>query len=591
MRRPVLAVLTAILLAVPLTAPASATSVTTSQPAGQAGSATASVDPRAAAAQTALVAAEDDRLSKVLAASAIARWSEPPVSSVFDLTTGQVRTLVLPAREQAYRLDDLVAAAPDAVSRTADGSYLVRRPLVVDVGATLTFEAGQRVRLSSGADGFVSVVSAGGLLRSEGTRQAPVSIISYDPSTGQPDQNTADGRAYLRADGGSVDLRNLTLTGLGFWSGRTGGLALTGAERTDPQSKRSATVEPGEQGAPPSVSLQESGDSSVTGHLENVSTRDNQFGLFISDGRGVSVRGGKFQSSRSSGLVVHRGSSDVQVSGVTVTKSGADGVDIARGATKVTVRDAWILDNLGSGVLLDGQPLADGPSAAGNPIAPSGGNVVERSRLTRNAHSGVRVIGGTDVRVSANTISGSDIGVLVTDAATGITVEGNTIERATRFAVALRTGAHAAVRTNTIRGGQTAIHLRDAVGEVHDNRISQVSQHALAAVGAVSGSVVTGNTLSGSGARAVDLDRATGLTIRDGANDTSGWQPKLTFVQRAERMISPATAIWIVLAVLLVLTAAKRGRRPIRHPYAAQAPLPVTEPGPDSAEKVRVPTG
>ena len=179
------------------------------------------------------VADEDHRLLEVRTVDSLARWNKLALNKPYRLATGSAYTLVLTQRRDAYTIRDPLSLAPQTFVQQPDGGYLLSEHIVVQSGATLNLAAsgGLRLRLASDADGFVSIVNYGGTLNIQGTKGRPVTIGSWNRDTDAADLLTNDGRAYLRSIGGQVRLKHLQLTDLGFWSGRTGGLALTGTDR------------------------------------------------------------------------------------------------------------------------------------------------------------------------------------------------------------------------------------------------------------------------------------------------------------------------------------------------------------------------
>ena len=78
----------------------------------------------------------------------------------------------------------------------------------------------------------MSIVNYGGRLNIAGRHRR--SGRDHAASTGSrpsPTTVTDDGRAYLRSIGGQISIEHAEISSLGFWSGRTGGLALTGTDR------------------------------------------------------------------------------------------------------------------------------------------------------------------------------------------------------------------------------------------------------------------------------------------------------------------------------------------------------------------------
>ena len=198
-----------------------------------------------------LVQAEAERLVYVRTVAPSAQYAEGLGTGPFRLRTGTGYTLVLPSRQQPYSLAELTLLAPDTLVREADATYLLSENVAVLAGATLDIrppdEAGRlSLRLSSDEEGFVSVVALGGAIAVTGTRQHPVDISSWNPREREVDTRTGDGRAYLRAAGGSVTLSHVNVSDLGFWSGPTGGLSITGADdaAADPVAAPATAAEP-----------------------------------------------------------------------------------------------------------------------------------------------------------------------------------------------------------------------------------------------------------------------------------------------------------------------------------------------------------
>jgi hypothetical protein len=183
--------------------------------------------------QAAVVAAEDRRLTEVRTVTALARWRGENWKTPYRLGTEGGYTLVLTPRSTAYTIADLLQLAPQTFLQMSDGSYLLSEHLVVMPRATLNLGApgGLSLRLASGHDGFATILSFGGELLISGDAGSEVEITSWDLAAGEPDATTADGRAYIRAVGGQFEASYAHLSDLGFWSGRTGGLALTGTDR------------------------------------------------------------------------------------------------------------------------------------------------------------------------------------------------------------------------------------------------------------------------------------------------------------------------------------------------------------------------
>lgn len=310
------------------------------------------ISPESAEHQAELVRGEDARLVDVRVAET--NRPGPQHAQPFRVRSAGLYTLVLTPRRNAYTLGDLRVPAPQTFLLQPDGSYLLREHILVEAGATLavTPQRPTTIKLASGVDGFVSIVAHGGRLRLLGTA-APLTIRSWDTTAGRPDDKLDDGRAYVRAMGQLI-ARHTSFAQLGFWSGRTGGVAMIGSQlqvaQVDPavakaraagvsSSRRQTPMLPA--GALPSVD----GTADVSpGEVSDCTMDGNAFGLF------VSARG---------------------VEGTVVTQS------VSRG-------------NGRDGMVIAGSPLAAGPSAGGESTRPFGNNVLSTNQVEANRRSGVR---------------------------------------------------------------------------------------------------------------------------------------------------------------------------------------------------------
>ena len=200
----------------------------------------------------ALVAAEDRRLLDIRTVSTLARWQNRAQKAPYRLSTPEGYTLVLTARSAVYTFADLLKLQPQTLLRLSDGSYLLTEHIVVLAGAELDLARpnGLNLHLASSAEGFVSIVSMGGRLKVVGTVDHPVRINSWDEGAAVPDTKTGDGRAYIRAVGGQLQISYAEISDLGFWSGRTGGVSLTGTNRPNTGALSADSPSSGSAGVP-----------------------------------------------------------------------------------------------------------------------------------------------------------------------------------------------------------------------------------------------------------------------------------------------------------------------------------------------------
>lgn len=539
-----------------------------------------------------LVSGEDERLVDIKVAVTSLGVSAPKVP--YRVRSAGGYTLVLTARRSPYTINDLRRLAPQTFVPLEDGSYLLREHLLVDAGATLSLapQKATTIRLASSGRGFVSIVNDGGRLRLLGRASAPLTITSWDETLRRVDPQTADGRAYIRSRGQTV-VRHATLKNLGFWSGRTGGLSIsfpdrpqTGAdidvadtkERTtgSTSTNRLTTVLP--TGGLPA---EETSLEAVGAEVSDSLVEGNAFGLFVSAASGVKITNVTIRRSTVSGLVLHRSVTSAQVQQVRVEGSGLDGVVVTKGVEGTTLSQVEARGNRRDGIRLDGSPLASGPSASGQSMRSFGGNVVATSTVADNGRTGIRVVGGANVRVITNSVTGGPQGIVVDEGAGAVVVEGNRVGGAATNGIHVRGSAGVEVRGNAVDGSPTGLRLSDATAEIADNTVSGATLHAVTLVGAVAGTTVTDNRLSGSGTTAVDVVRAAqdaDPVVED--NDLSGWEVTLTKDSLLSTVMHPMTLLWIGIGILMLLTLPLGKRRtgmPTPYPTGPSSPASIAD--------------
>jgi len=539
-----------------------------------------------------LVASEDDRLAFVRSIGAAIAGEEDAMGGPYRLDTQPASTLVLPAADEPYTLATLQDLAPKTFVQQPDGAYLLSENIVVLPGAALDLSGETRTTILLKSDGasFVSVISFGGALKVTGTEQAPVTIESRDPLTGTADENTIDGRAYVRVVGGTAEISHARFNELGFWSGNTGGLALTGLEqpaaRPAIDSAPTSQNEPesqgeGEENGAPTLSTEElealAADDQpdpglVSGTLQDVSTSGNAFGLFVSRATGVTISEASIRDSLVDGVVFHRFVTDSEIRTTESTGNAVDGLSIVQSSSAIRVSGFTASGNGRNGISIDGRPLADGPSAIGTPVSSYGDITVSGGSVADNARYGIEVSGGDGVTIDGARISGNAVGVMLNHGAKHVDVIGSTFYKQERQSIALRGGvADSRLLDNAVSSVDTGIHLRDASAEVAGNTFADVSNHAITLIGAASGARVTGNTISGHGSAPIHDDASGAMVI---GNDVDGWEVPPTAGSVMHTIFQPLTVIWVLLGLLLVFTALTgHRRRGIRHPYAEQVPL------------------
>lgn len=537
-----------------------------------------------------LVERESERLIYVRTVASAARWRVDGLEGPYRVHTGSSYTLVLPARAAPYTVEDLSALSPRGFTRQSGGAYVLSENIVVLAGANLTLLApegqGLDIRLESGQDNFVSIVALGGSLTLKGSEAEDVSIRSWDSGKSAVDTDTADGRAYVRVLGGHAAFSRTRISHLGFWSGNTGGLALTGSDQVGTFAPDTpvppAATEAAAAGARllPEEALAgwaargQQDYSIVTAGIDRLTVDGNAFGLFVSNARDIVIQDTIIAGSLVDGLVLHRSVTGAEITRTTSSGNAVDGFTVGSATTRATLKGVTAEGNGRNGISLDGRPLAEGPNAVGASVDSSGGNRVTQSTIAANRRYGVEVSGGSNLDVENNTITDNEVGVVVNYGAREVGISRNIFRHQSIQAVSIRDAdASAAVHRNTITGGDTGIYVRNAHADITGNELKAVSNHGITLLGEVKDTSVESNVLAGDGSSAIWDAESTGATVTD--NDTLGWAPAFTAERAAGSLVQPLTLVWVLLGMLLLVTAVTRTRRArlIRSPYAERVPL------------------
>ncbi|GAA3250545.1 hypothetical protein GCM10017691_62640 [Pseudonocardia petroleophila] len=475
-------------------------------------------------AQARIVTAEDDRVFATVGDSpgTGAPYEVPAVAPSI------VPTVVLTARERPYDLPALERL--DAAARMQGGDWMLTRSVLVGRGAVLDVQApGSTLRMASGTAGFAALVVLRGTLRMGGEPGAPLRVTSWDPAAGRVDTELADGRSYVRSVGGRMDLSHVDASELGFWSGRTGGVAWTGSAGEPGRGSATATV-----------------------------VSRSHYGMFTSRVEDLLINGGAVRDNAADGLLVHRESAGVTVRELATSGNARHGVAVSSGTERVVLSGVTAEANGGTGIRIDGSAPAASASASGASTAPGRGFTVERSAATGNGETGILAAGATDLVLRGNTVAGSPDGIVVRGAAAGPELTGNAVD-AEGFGIAVRDGVTDARLTgNSVTSATVAVQVSDAAATVRDTTVSDAARYGVSLVGAVDGTAVEANLLAGSGPAAVDVHRvAVGSNVTLTGNDATGWTVDRDDVAYWAAYVVDHPLVLLWLLILLVPVAAQ----------------------------------
>jgi parallel beta-helix repeat protein len=504
------------------------------------------------ARETVLVAAEDARIRAVLhGAEHIAQPEVIPYQ-------GARPTLVLPDGSRAYTAADLVHYGALVMLSGTTGlltdNVFVASDAQLDLGsATLG-----TLYLDSTSSGSASIVTWGGGLSFTGTAARPLTVEGWDQTASSAAADRGAGRPYIRDIGGVMTLTDVRAAALGFWSGRTGGVAWTGV----------------------------TGAASTGGATGSTFTGDT-YGAFVARGQDVTFTADRFESNELDGLHIHRYSAGSRVTSSSAVRNGGNGFQIDRDTRNTVLRGDLSQHNGVNGYYVDGRPLVAGASASGGSAVPSTGTVLENSAATGNARTGILIEGGSGTLVKSDEVCAAITAIALRTGVTDAILTGNDIGCHPRSALSVGPSAPGTVISgNTLAGARLGIVVRDSGRVTVDNNlVTGATVFGLTARGASSAINGVGNVISGTGVRAVDT-RAGASPPALTRTDTSGWahHAHVTFFSYLE--FHPLAALWLGIAVLILGAAAWSYRRRLPdHPYPASTRW--QRPGPAGAESSR----
>jgi len=492
----------------------------------------------------ALVAGEDLRLRTLLHHAN--RMLVPELIPV----RGALPTLVLPG-PGSYSLADLENAGAVAPLTQERGFVLVNSVLVAP-GATLKLGAPEvsTLHMDSSVAGFTSLVTWGGTLVLSGDNPNALLVITgWDRTVDRPAADNGYGRPYIRAVGGKLDLKFVHASSLGFWSGRTGGVAWTG------------------------ISSRAASGSAVSSQFTG-----NTYGAFVSRATKIQFTADLFEGNQLDGLRLHRNAIDSVVTGSAAARNGGNGFVVGRGATGDMLSSDLAVHNQGNGFLLNGQPLVSGASPSGGQSIASVGTVVQYSEASDNGRTGILVEGGSGTVVRSNVICGPITGIAVRAGASGTFVVGNQVRCGGRIALSIGPGVTGTtISDNTLSHARIGILIRNAPGvRIMNNQITDVSIFGISVRGLAPGVVGNDNLIAGRGYASVDT--------RGGADapslvttDVSAWQHGSQLTAIGFLRYHPLLTSWLVLLVLVAITVLvvrlrRRNPRPYRYSFGSQPP-------------------
>jgi hypothetical protein len=499
--------------------------------------------------EAAAVAAEDNRLRAMLHDSfrtfqpVIEKWRHAlptlvlPAGSHYTYSGG---ARVLVSGQSAYTVADLIRDG--ALRLLPDGAALLVDNVFVASGVQLQLSSPmvRSIYLDDTPSGSASIVAWGGSLRFQGTARKPLRLQGWDEATMTPARDTGNGRPYIREVAGRMTLADVRASALGFWSGRTGGVAWTGLANHPSYGAAVAST-----------------------------FRGDTYGAFVTRGRNVRFLADLFEGNQLDGLHIHRGTIGASAAFSAAVRNGANGFHVDRATLRTILKHDVSEHNATNGFLIDGRPLVSTASASGNGVAPGQGTRIEYSSASGNGRTGILIEGGNHTVLKADEVCATLTGIALRYGTSKAIVNGNDIRCGPRVGLSVGPSAPAALLSgNAISGARIGVLVTSSGRvQIYSSLITLDRVFGISVRGA--NSIVSGkdNVISGTGYRAVDA-RADAQHLSLSGSNTADWAyaRKVTVFTYLE--YHPLAVFWLSVAFLVITGGLWTRRRaaPV-HPY------------------------
>jgi parallel beta-helix repeat protein len=443
--------------------------------------------------------------------------------------------IVLPPRELPYTLSELIARFPGSFEQMSMQTMLLKEQIVAapEERLLLTTNDIHTLRLLSSPEQFVGIATFRSTLLIQGNDQQQFEIVSWDLENNAPDTEITDGRAYVFASGGRMDIDYGMLADLGFTEGTMSGAAWQGYNQSD-------GIEPSRGDVTNSVFLR------------------NYFGSYTYEAVEMQWINNVWADNIVYGFDPHDFSNDFLVERNKAYGNGSHGIIFSRGCDRNIIRNNDAYDNDGNGIVLDdGKVLPDSEIPRYQLPVASDDNIVENNRM-RDNQDGIVAEGGSGNIIRNNLITGTHrFGIRVTDQFSGNVVENNTVQGVTKYGIFVYGQSSGNQFTgNIVTTAKHGIVVRNSIDNtITGNTFDLIESSAMVLKGAVNGATVTGNVLKGTGTQPINAIDAEGVVLEQllQQNNVSGWRYPATPLT----VYASAFHVWVWIAIFLIPLAAK----------------------------------
>lgn len=294
-----------------------------------------------------------------------------------------------------------------AIERTGPGTYRLNRAISIegDIRVDLTSPDLSKLELTSTPDVLASLVFDQSSVLIKG-----ISITSVDPSTGKPDLDSPDGRAFVRMKEGRMDVIDSKLSYLG------NGLKETLSAKAKVST---AQQEGGTYGFSYRISKGKLGTEISTGWVEGSTFEHNHFGAYSFGASGIMWKDNIFRKNEVYGLDPHDDSNNAMIVGNLFDSNGKHGFIASKRCNYNVIHDNVSVNNKLHGLMLhqdSAYNLIEDNVSYGNTdnfvIYGSNWNTVKDNASYSPRSSHIRINSNTsNTFVTGNTMTGGDRGV------------------------------------------------------------------------------------------------------------------------------------------------------------------------------------
>lgn len=230
--------------------------------------------------------------------------------------------------------------AYNAISKIGPKTYRLNRAISIegDIRLTVTNATVEKLELVSTPDVLASLVFDQSSVLFKG-----VTVTSIDPTTHRPDENSPDGRSFLRMKNGRMDVIDSKVTWLG------NGLK----ETLSPKARIStAQNEGGTYGFSYRISKGKLGVEIATGWVENSTFEHNHFGAYSFGASGIMWKDNLFTHNEIYGLDPHDDSNNALIVGNRFLYNGKHGFIVSKRCNFNVIRNNTSVGNKLHGFML-----------------------------------------------------------------------------------------------------------------------------------------------------------------------------------------------------------------------------------------------